>query len=146
MSSQGCTVEYDYSLKLSSFAPAHTWARDQLAHQLPPEDTASRGPTTIVTPKSQFRTCPMDHGCEGERQYRTHILPAGIVATMRRVVNYHSSCARQQHVELFDASVALRTGVDPMSLRGLVCFFVVLFPGNPGSTAGRGFNPAGGAP
>ncbi|KZV22096.1 hypothetical protein F511_09109 [Dorcoceras hygrometricum] len=49
-------------------------------------------------------------------------LPAGIVATMRRVVNYHSSWVRQQQVELFDAS------------------------GNPGSTAGRGFNPAGGAP
>ncbi|KZV47427.1 hypothetical protein F511_36087 [Dorcoceras hygrometricum] len=49
-------------------------------------------------------------------------LPAGIVATMRRVVNYHSAWARQQQVELFDAS------------------------GNPGSTAGRGFNPAGGAP
>ncbi|KZV16801.1 hypothetical protein F511_11727 [Dorcoceras hygrometricum] len=26
------------------------------------QDTASRGPTTIVTPKSQFRTCPTDHG------------------------------------------------------------------------------------
>ncbi|KZV30381.1 hypothetical protein F511_26065 [Dorcoceras hygrometricum] len=25
-------------------------------------DTASRDPTTIVTPKSQFRTCPSDHG------------------------------------------------------------------------------------
>ncbi|KZV57795.1 hypothetical protein F511_27365 [Dorcoceras hygrometricum] len=25
-------------------------------------DTASRGPTTIVAPKSQFRTCPTDHG------------------------------------------------------------------------------------
>ncbi|KZV57316.1 hypothetical protein F511_38951 [Dorcoceras hygrometricum] len=25
-------------------------------------DTASRGPTTIVTPKSQFRTFPLDHG------------------------------------------------------------------------------------
>ncbi|KZV35661.1 tRNA-dihydrouridine(47) synthase [NAD(P)(+)]-like [Dorcoceras hygrometricum] len=49
-------------------------------------------------------------------------LPAGIIATMRRVVKYHSSWARQQQVELFDAS------------------------GNPGSTAGRGFNPAGGAP
>ncbi|KZV15830.1 hypothetical protein F511_07777 [Dorcoceras hygrometricum] len=33
-----------------------------------------------------------------------------------------------------------------MSLWGLVCFFVMLFSGNPGSTAGRGFNPAGGAP
>ncbi|KZV23966.1 hypothetical protein F511_21293 [Dorcoceras hygrometricum] len=49
-------------------------------------------------------------------------LPAGIVATMRRVVNYHSSWARQQQVELLYAS------------------------GNPGSTAGRGFNPVGGAP
>ncbi|KZV37626.1 hypothetical protein F511_11248 [Dorcoceras hygrometricum] len=25
-------------------------------------DTASRGPTTIAAPKSQFRTCPSDHG------------------------------------------------------------------------------------
>ncbi|KZV20872.1 hypothetical protein F511_38467 [Dorcoceras hygrometricum] len=41
---------------------------------------------------------------------------------MRRVVNYHSSWARQRQVELFDAS------------------------GNPGFTAGRGYNPAGGAP
>ncbi|KZV46926.1 shikimate O-hydroxycinnamoyltransferase [Dorcoceras hygrometricum] len=49
-------------------------------------------------------------------------LPAGIVATMCRVVNYHNSWARQQQVELLYAS------------------------GNPGSTAGRGFNPAGGAP
>ncbi|KZV23252.1 hypothetical protein F511_24616 [Dorcoceras hygrometricum] len=49
-------------------------------------------------------------------------LPAGSLATMRRVVNYHSSWARQPQVELFDAS------------------------GNPSSTAGRGFNPAGGAP
>ncbi|KZV42422.1 L-type lectin-domain containing receptor kinase IX.1-like [Dorcoceras hygrometricum] len=45
-----------------------------------------------------------------------------LLATMRRVVNYHSSWARQQQVELFDAS------------------------GNLGFTAGRGFNPAGGAP
>ncbi|KZV22316.1 zinc finger protein [Dorcoceras hygrometricum] len=49
-------------------------------------------------------------------------LPVGIVATMRRVVKYHSLWARKQQVELFDAS------------------------GNPCSTAGRGFNPAGGAP
>ncbi|KZV30883.1 hypothetical protein F511_10817 [Dorcoceras hygrometricum] len=45
-----------------------------------------------------------------------------LLATMRRVVNYHSSWARQRQVELLDAS------------------------GNPGFTAGRGFNPAGGAP
>ncbi|KZV16311.1 hypothetical protein F511_34987, partial [Dorcoceras hygrometricum] len=25
-------------------------------------DTASRGPTTIVAPESQFRSCPTDHG------------------------------------------------------------------------------------
>ncbi|KZV58138.1 hypothetical protein F511_35436 [Dorcoceras hygrometricum] len=61
-------------------------------------------------------------GCEGERQYRTLITLLGSLATMRRVVNYHSSWARQQQVELVDAS------------------------GNPGSTACRGFNPAGGAP
>ncbi|KZV43964.1 hypothetical protein F511_29045 [Dorcoceras hygrometricum] len=103
-------------------------------------------------------------------------LPAGIVATMSRVVNYHSSWARQQQVELFDASAPLWVelsvffgvsciapafysllfnsvvlllsvlGFNPMSLRGLVCFFVALFSGNPGPTAGRGFNPAGGAP
>ncbi|KZV57156.1 hypothetical protein F511_36282 [Dorcoceras hygrometricum] len=68
-----------------------------------------------------FQHVAYTHGCEGERKPHSH-LPAGIVATMRRVVNYHSSWARQQQVELFDAS------------------------GNPGSTAGRGFNPAGGAP
>ncbi|KZV16659.1 hypothetical protein F511_42945 [Dorcoceras hygrometricum] len=45
-----------------------------------------------------------------------------LLATMRRVVNYHSSWARQRQVELFGAS------------------------GNPGFIAGRGFNPAGGAP
>ncbi|KZV52725.1 wee1-like protein kinase [Dorcoceras hygrometricum] len=60
--------------------------------------------------------------CEGERQYRTLISLLRSLATMRRVVNYHSSWARQRQVELFDAS------------------------GNPGFTAGRGYNPAGGAP
>ncbi|KZV42702.1 hypothetical protein F511_26807 [Dorcoceras hygrometricum] len=34
-------------------------------------------------------------GCEGERQYRTLISLLGSLATMRRVVNYHSSWARQ---------------------------------------------------
>ncbi|KZV54121.1 hypothetical protein F511_34980 [Dorcoceras hygrometricum] len=66
--------------------------------------------------------CPAAGRCEGERRYRTLISLLGSLATMRRVVNYHSSWARQQQVELFDAS------------------------GNPGFTAGRGFNPAGGAP
>ncbi|KZV35995.1 hypothetical protein F511_30565 [Dorcoceras hygrometricum] len=60
--------------------------------------------------------------CEGERQYRTLISLLGSLATMRRVVNYHSSWARQRQVELVDAS------------------------GNPGFTAGRGFNPVVGAP
>ncbi|KZV22902.1 hypothetical protein F511_28525 [Dorcoceras hygrometricum] len=35
------------------------------SHPIPPpddpKDTASRGPTTIVAPESQFRTCPTDH-------------------------------------------------------------------------------------
>ncbi|KZV55466.1 acetyl-CoA-benzylalcohol acetyltransferase-like [Dorcoceras hygrometricum] len=66
--------------------------------------------------------CTEVQGCEGERQYRTLISLLGLLATMCRVVNYHSSWARQRQVELFDAS------------------------GNPGFTAGRGFNPAGGAP
>ncbi|KZV32483.1 hypothetical protein F511_27230 [Dorcoceras hygrometricum] len=32
-----CAVEYDYSLKLTACAQALTWARYQLAHQLPPD-------------------------------------------------------------------------------------------------------------
>ncbi|KZV20075.1 Pentatricopeptide repeat-containing protein [Dorcoceras hygrometricum] len=67
--------------------------------------------------------------CEGERKYRTLISLLGSLATMRRVVNYHSSWAMQRQVELFDAS----------GIR-------VLYHGNPGFTAGRGYNPAGGAP
>ncbi|KZV58531.1 hypothetical protein F511_19471 [Dorcoceras hygrometricum] len=43
-------------------------------------------------------------GCEGERRYRTLTSLLGSLATMRRVVNYHSSWARQRQVELFDAS------------------------------------------
>ncbi|KZV38732.1 hypothetical protein F511_19530 [Dorcoceras hygrometricum] len=37
MSSQGCAVDYSNSMKLMACAPVHTWAHDQLAHQLPPE-------------------------------------------------------------------------------------------------------------
>ncbi|KZV20986.1 hypothetical protein F511_38191 [Dorcoceras hygrometricum] len=37
-------------------------------------------------------------------------------------------------------------GFDPMSLWGLVVLLPMLFSGNPGFTAGRGFNPAGDAP
>ncbi|KZV31089.1 hypothetical protein F511_28266 [Dorcoceras hygrometricum] len=43
-------------------------------------------------------------GCEGERQYHTLISLLGSLATMRRVVNYHSSWVRQRQVELFYAS------------------------------------------
>ncbi|KZV50964.1 urea carboxylase [Dorcoceras hygrometricum] len=59
------------------------------------------------------------------------------------------SCIAPAFYSLLFISVVLLLsvlGFDPMSLRGLVCFFVALFSGNPGSTAGRGFNPAGGAP
>ncbi|KZV39207.1 hypothetical protein F511_29573 [Dorcoceras hygrometricum] len=82
-------------------------------------------------------------GCEGERRYHTLISLLGSLATMRRVVNYHSSWARQRQVELFDAS-GIR--FDLMSLWGLVRFLVCVVSENPGFTAGRGFNPAGGAP
>ncbi|KZV32762.1 hypothetical protein F511_31688 [Dorcoceras hygrometricum] len=74
--------------------------------------------------------------CEGERRYRTLISLLGLLATMHRVVNYHSSWARQQQVELLDASgnpgFTAGRGFNPAG-------------GNPGFTAGRGFNPAGGA-
>ncbi|KZV49259.1 hypothetical protein F511_40479 [Dorcoceras hygrometricum] len=43
-------------------------------------------------------------GCEGERQFRTLISLLGSLTTIRRVVNYHSSWARQRQVDLFDAS------------------------------------------
>ncbi|KZV16982.1 hypothetical protein F511_28396 [Dorcoceras hygrometricum] len=60
---------------------------------------------------------------------------------MRLVVNYHSSWARQQQVELFDASG------NPGSIAGRGFNPAGGAPGgNPGSIAGRGFNPAGGAP
>ncbi|KZV48391.1 hypothetical protein F511_41239 [Dorcoceras hygrometricum] len=41
-SSQGCTVDYSTSLKLTACAPAHTWAHDQLAHQLTHECASLR--------------------------------------------------------------------------------------------------------
>ncbi|KZV38949.1 hypothetical protein F511_41343 [Dorcoceras hygrometricum] len=42
-------------------------------------------------------------------------------------------------------NVALRTGFDPMSLWGWYCFLYV-FSGYHGFSAGRGVDPAGGAP
>ncbi|KZV31931.1 hypothetical protein F511_40998 [Dorcoceras hygrometricum] len=50
------------------------------------------------------RSVRVRRGCEGERRYRTLISLLGSLSTMRRVVNYHSSWARQRQVELFDAS------------------------------------------
>ncbi|KZV38902.1 Myosin family protein with Dil domain [Dorcoceras hygrometricum] len=61
-------------------------------------------------------------GCEGERRYRTLISLLRFLALMRRVVNYHSSLVVQRQVELSDAS------------------------GFPGYSAGRGADPARGAP
>ncbi|KZV42272.1 hypothetical protein F511_13882 [Dorcoceras hygrometricum] len=37
-----CAVDYNNSLKLTSCAPAHTWAHDQLAHQLSHECASLR--------------------------------------------------------------------------------------------------------
>ncbi|KZV41626.1 hypothetical protein F511_33433 [Dorcoceras hygrometricum] len=56
-------------------------------------------------------------GCEGERRYRTLISLLGLLATMRRVVNYHSSWARQRQVELFDASGIRLLFTEPYLLR-----------------------------
>ncbi|KZV35510.1 pentatricopeptide repeat-containing protein chloroplastic [Dorcoceras hygrometricum] len=88
-----------------------------------------------------------------------------LLATMRRVVNYHSSWARQRPVELFDASGCegerqYRTLISLLgslaTMRRVVNYHsswarqrhVEWFDasGNPGFTAGRGFNPAGGSP
>ncbi|KZV48487.1 galactose oxidase [Dorcoceras hygrometricum] len=44
---------YLHAQNITMFPTNETW------------DTASRGPTTIVTPKSQFRTDPSDHGFPG---------------------------------------------------------------------------------
>ncbi|KZV19105.1 formin-like protein 20 [Dorcoceras hygrometricum] len=75
-----------------------------------------------------------------------------LLATMRRVVNYHSAWARQQQVELFDAS-DIRPSAVIRCLMHSICILSYAFPlaisvalRNPGFTAGRGFNPAGGAP
>ncbi|KZV21855.1 hypothetical protein F511_09991 [Dorcoceras hygrometricum] len=72
--------------------------------------------------------------CEGERQYRTLISLLGSLATMHRVVNYHSSWVRQRQ-----ETQVLQSGRGFNPAGGAP-------GGNPGSTAGRGFNPAGGAP
>ncbi|KZV28787.1 hypothetical protein F511_29917 [Dorcoceras hygrometricum] len=105
-------------------------------------------------------------GCEGERRYRTLISLLGSLATMSRVVNYHSSWARQQQGELFDASGILgvvswrvahyHTMNTPrghyllLMILGAMFEFLSSLEGrafrNPGFTAGRGFNPDGGAP
>ncbi|KZV31978.1 F-box protein [Dorcoceras hygrometricum] len=42
-------LEYDYPLKLTACAPAYTWARDQLAHQLSPECASSRICTALCS-------------------------------------------------------------------------------------------------
>ncbi|KZV38394.1 hypothetical protein F511_26615 [Dorcoceras hygrometricum] len=105
-------------------------------------------------------------GCDGERQYRTLISLLGSLATMHRVVNYHSSWARQRQIlELCLSSLAPLLVELPVVIRCLmhsICilsywgltqcpsgaWFVslfVLFLGNQGFTAGRGFNPSGGA-
>ncbi|KZV52236.1 hypothetical protein F511_39965 [Dorcoceras hygrometricum] len=102
-----------------------------------------------------------------------------LLATMRRVVNYHSSWFGQQQVELlmhlvfrvwckdervipvclythkwpvtflhricYQLSCSSYWGLTPRSL-GAVVWFSCLFSGIPGFTAGRGFNPTGGAP
>ncbi|KZV40769.1 hypothetical protein F511_13088 [Dorcoceras hygrometricum] len=106
--------------------------------------------------------CPAAGRCEGERRYRTLISLLGSLATMSRVVNYHSSWARKQQGELFDASGSLgvvswrvahyhtmntpRGHYSLLMIPGAMFEFLSSLEGKPGFTAGRGFNPAGGAP
>ncbi|KZV18220.1 WAS/WASL-interacting protein family member 1-like [Dorcoceras hygrometricum] len=71
----------------------------------------------------------------GRAAIQSH-LPDGLVALMRRVVNYHSSWVGQQQVELLMHLVPL----------GLLCCLPVCGSGFPGYSAGRGFDQAGGAP
>ncbi|KZV48333.1 hypothetical protein F511_29250 [Dorcoceras hygrometricum] len=46
-------------------------------------DTASRGPTTIVAPESQFRTCPTDHGPRPETRFLRHPALEGVTRSAR---------------------------------------------------------------
>ncbi|KZV55382.1 hypothetical protein F511_03863 [Dorcoceras hygrometricum] len=70
-----------------------------------------------------------------------------MLSLMRRVVNYHRSWVGQRQVELFDASVALRSGIGPHVPLGLGLFVAcVCFQVFQVFRAGRCFNPAGGAP
>ncbi|KZV30758.1 hypothetical protein F511_03736 [Dorcoceras hygrometricum] len=55
-------------------------------------------------------------GCKGERQYRTLISLLGSLATMRRVVNYHSSWARQRQQQ--QPQVAQQSGRQRFRPRG----------------------------
>ncbi|KZV22882.1 ABC transporter C family member 3-like [Dorcoceras hygrometricum] len=83
-------------------------------------------------------------------------LPAGLLALMRRVVNYHSSWVGQQQVELlmhlvFRFGVKMSGcspywGLTPRSLWGCCVCFPVCSSGFPGFAAGRDYDPAGGAP
>ncbi|KZV33940.1 hypothetical protein F511_04165 [Dorcoceras hygrometricum] len=50
-----CVVDYNNSVKLASCTPAHTWAHDQLAHQLPHECASLQLSTTLCF--VSFCTC-----------------------------------------------------------------------------------------
>ncbi|KZV22386.1 hypothetical protein F511_18533 [Dorcoceras hygrometricum] len=100
------------------------------------EVAAIRALLDLVELRSGFRLLPESSG-----------FLAGLVVAQYKFFGV-SCIAPAFHFLLFISVVLLLSvlGFDPMSLRGLVCSFVALFSGNPGSTAGRGFNPAGGAP
>ncbi|KZV40641.1 RNI-like superfamily protein [Dorcoceras hygrometricum] len=76
--------------------------------------------------------------------------------TMRRVVNYHSSWFGQHQVESLmhlvfrvwckDERLLSVLGFDPEVPLGLLCCLPVCGSGFPGYSAGRGIDPAGGAP
>ncbi|KZV51217.1 hypothetical protein F511_16107 [Dorcoceras hygrometricum] len=155
-------------------------------------DTASRGTTTIVTPKSQFRTCPSDHDSIGYPRIKAssessttkhrllhasgpHPIPSPNDSNISPTISVVSRlCFEQDRWRCYSGELIFRLipfseavvswkqdrevgyfgrvfaiqllsvlGFDPMSLWGLVVLLPVLFSGNPGFAAGRGFNPAG---
>ncbi|KZV26414.1 hypothetical protein F511_29212 [Dorcoceras hygrometricum] len=76
-------------------------------------------------------------------------LPAGLLALIRRVVNYHSSWVGQQQVELLIhlvLSCSPYWGLTLRSLWGCCICLPVCCSGFPGFAAGRGYDPADGAP
>ncbi|KZV43975.1 acyl-CoA dehydrogenase-related protein [Dorcoceras hygrometricum] len=116
-------------------------------------DTASRGPTTIVAPESQFRTCPSDHVTLAMSLFDLQdvCIAIGSIATLDlpMVVDLIGIYGlKGPYCILTTTNWFLQAlSVIPRGSWGDVArrFTMIRWARNPGSTAGRGFNPAGGA-